>query len=79
MATTDFVFFAKLISFLHLLNLDVTAHWPTTKTNNEMPKREVLMRRLCKSQWPINGARLAAKVCNSIRQGAFCFQGLLES
>ena len=71
MATTDFVFFAKLIYFLHLLNLNVTAHWATPKTNNEMPKGKIRMRRLCKSQWSINGACLAAKVCNSIRQAHF--------
>ena len=59
---------AKLIYFLHLLNLDVSAYWATSKTNNEMPKREVLTRRLCKSQWSIDGACLAAEVCNNIRQ-----------
>ena len=51
--------------------LNISAHRSTTKANDEMPESEILVRSLCESRWSIDGACLAAKVCNSKRQAHF--------
>ena len=49
-----------------LFNWNISAGRSSTQANDEMPESEILARCLCESQWSIDGACLAAEICDGI-------------